>query len=269
MFGLFGGIYYWWPKVFGRMLGEGLGKVHFWLMLIGFNMTFGPFHILGLQGMPRRIYTYPEGRGWDVWNMVSTIGSFIIAASVLTFIYNIYKSRNSPLVGDDPWDARTLEWTIPSPPPEYNFKEIPLITSRDELWHRKYSEDEHGRAVRRELPEAQPVMADTEVEPTGAEGHEGPDLVRADVGHDGEGAEEHEPHIHMPSPSYWPLMMALGLPIICYGMIYKVWAVAIIGGIWTVSSIYAWALEPATAPEDLPVHGPDTAGHDVEAVPTA
>jgi cytochrome c oxidase subunit 1 len=268
MFGLFSGAYYWWPKFTGRLLNDRIGKVHFWLMLIGFNMTFGPFHILGLQGMPRRIYTYPAGRGWDVWNMVSTIGSFVIAASVLTFIYNIYKSRNSPLVGDDPWDARTLEWTVPSPPPEYNFKEIPLITSRDELWHRKYTEDEHGRAVRRELPEAQPVLAGTVVEPSG-EAHEGPDLLGADVGHGGEGAEEHEPHIHMPSPSYWPLMVALGLPIICYGMIYKVWAVAIIGGIWTMSSIYAWALEPATAPEDTPVHGPDTAGHDVEAVPAS
>jgi cytochrome c oxidase subunit 1 len=232
-------------------------------------MTFGPFHILGLQGMPRRIYTYPEGRGWDVWNLVSTIGSFIIAASVLTFIYNVFKSRKSPMVGPDPWDARTLEWTIPSPPPEYNFKEVPLVTSRDELWHRKYTEDEHGRAVRRPETEEQPVMAGTEVEPTGAEGHEGPDHVSGESGHGGDDAGEHEPHIHMPSPSYWPLMLALGLPIICYGMIYKVWAVAILGGVWVVSSMYAWALEPATAPEDLPVHGPDTAGHDVEAVPTS
>jgi cytochrome c oxidase subunit 1 len=89
--------------------------------------------------------------------------------------------------------------------------------------------------------------------------------VSGDSGH----AEEDEPHIHMPSPSYWPLLVALGLPIICYGMIYKVFVVAIIGGVWTLASMYAWALEPATAPEDLPVHGPDTAGHDVEAVPTS
>jgi cytochrome c oxidase subunit 1 len=264
MFGLFSGAYFWYPKVTGRMLNETLGKIHFWLMLIGFNLTFGPFHILGLQGMPRRIYTYPAGRGWDFWNMISTIGSFVIAASILVFIINVIKTRKSPLVGNDPWDARTLEWTIPSPPPEYNFKEVPLVTSRDEFWHRKYSEDENGRAVRRETVEDQPVLAGTEVEPS-TEAHEGPDHVSGESGHD----EEHEPHIHMPSPSYWPLMVALGMPILCYGMIYKTWAVAILGGLWIFSSLFAWALEPATAPEDTPVHGPDTAGQEVEAVPTS
>jgi cytochrome c oxidase subunit 1 len=268
MFGLFAGVYYWWPKVTGRLLDERLGKIHFWLMFLGFNLTFGPFHILGLQGMPRRVYTYPEGRGWDVWNMVSTIGSFVIAASILTFIVNVMKTRKKERASEDPWDARTLEWTIPSPPPEYNFKEIPLVTSRDEFWHRKYREDSDGRSVRRETTEDQPTMEGTEVEPAPAEGHEGPDHVDrgGDEGHDGhDGADEHdEPHIHMPSPSYWPLVVSLGLPIICYGMIYKAWIVAIIGGVWTFAGIYAWALEPATAPEDLPVHGPDTSGHDVD-----
>jgi cytochrome c oxidase subunit 1 len=263
MFGLFAGAYYWYPKFAGRMLDEGLGKLHFWLMFIGFNMTFGPFHILGLQGMPRRIYTYPEGRGWDMWNMVSTIGSFIIALSILVFIINVMKNRKPQEVSDDPWDARTLEWTIPSPPPEYNFKEIPLVTSRDELWHRKYTEDENGRSVRRDVTLGQPKMPDSEVEPSGAEGNATPDHVEGEEGH----GEEHEEHIHMPSPSYWPLIVALGLPIICYGMIYKAWAVAIIGGIWTVAAMYAWALEPATAPEDTPVHGPDTSGEDLEPVP--
>jgi cytochrome c oxidase subunit 1 len=233
-------------------------------MFLGFNLTFGPFHILGLQGMPRRVYTYPAGRGWDVWNKVSTIGSFVIALSILTFIVNVLKTRKDERAAEDPWDARTLEWTIPSPPPEYNFKEIPLVTSRDEFWHRKYREDEHGRAVRRETIEDQPVMAGTEVEPS-TEAHEGPDHVSDDAGH----GEEHEPHIHMPSPSYWPLFTALGLPIICYGMIYKTWVVAILGGVWTMSGMYSWALEPATAPEDTPVHGPDTAGHDLETAPTS
>jgi cytochrome c oxidase subunit 1 len=280
MFGLFAGAYYWYPKFAGRMLDERLGKIHFWLMFIGFNLTFGPFHILGLQGMPRRVYTYPEGRGWDVWNLVSTIGSFIIAISIAVFILNMWKNRKPQEVGDDPWDARTLEWTIPSPPPEYNFKEIPLVTSRDELWHRKYSEDENGRSVRREVPLGQPKMEGTEVEPSGAEGHAGPDHVDGDAeasehgeneGHtehsEQGGHEEHEEHIHMPSPSYWPLLVALGLPILCYGMIYKTWAVAILGGVWLFGSIYAWALEPATAPEDTPVHGPDTSGEDLESVP--
>jgi len=273
MFGLFAGAYYWYPKFAGRMLDERLGKIHFWLMFIGFNMTFGPFHILGLQGMPRRVYTYPEDMGWDMWNMVSTIGSFIIALSILTFIINIIKNRKPQEVGDDPWDARTLEWSIPSPPPEYNFKEVPLVTSRDELWHRKYTEDEDGRSVRREVTLGQEKMAGTEVEPSPAEGHEAPDHMEGDhtdgEGHpDGESHdEEQEPHIHMPSPSYWPLVSALFLPVISYGMIYKTWAVAILGGVGIFGSLYAWALEPATAPEDTPVHGPDTSGDDLEAVP--
>jgi len=268
MFGLFAGAYYWYPKFTGRMLSNGLGKLHFWLMFIGFNMTFGPFHILGLQGMPRRIYTYPSGKGWDVWNAVSTVGSFIIALSILVFIINVIKNRKPQDVPDDPWDARTLEWTIPCPPPEYNFKEIPLVTSRDELWHRKYSEDEHGRSVKREVPLGQPQMAGTEVEPS-TEAHEGPDHLEGDEGHAGEHGEgeEHEPHIHMPSPSYWPLVTSLGLPILCYGMIYKTWFVAISGALWIFGSLFAWALEPATAPEDTPVHGPDTSGEDLEAVP--
>ncbi len=257
MFGLFGGIYYWYPKFAGRLLDERLGKIHFWLMLLGFNLTFGPFHILGLQGMPRRIYTYPSGRGWDVWNLVSTIGSFVIALSILTFIINVIKNRKPQDVGDDPWDARTLEWTIPSPPPEYNFKEIPLVTSRDELWHRKYTEDENGRSVRR-VVEA-PASASTDIEPA-ADGEHSDE--HGDE-HAGDHAEEHEPHIHMPSPSYWPLLTALAMPVICYGMIYKTWAVAILGGLMEFGCLFAWALEPATAPEDLPQH------EEHEAVPVS
>src|SRR5919205_869523 len=95
IFGLFAGAFYWWPKMFGKMLNDKLGKLQFWLMLIGFNMTFGPFHILGLQGMPRRIYTYPSHRGWDFWNFVATIGAFIIALAMLVFILNIVRSRKS------------------------------------------------------------------------------------------------------------------------------------------------------------------------------
>ena len=149
IFGLFAGAYYWWPKFTGRMLSDRLGKAQFWLMLLGFNLTFGPFHILGLQGMPRRIYRYPSGRGWDFWNLVATIGSFIIAFAVLLFIINVIKSRKSERVGNDPWDARSIEWLTSNPPPEYNFAEVPIVTARDELWHRKYAEDEQGRPVPR------------------------------------------------------------------------------------------------------------------------
>src|SRR5213594_3312254 len=112
VFGLFGAMYYWFPKVFARQLNELWGKVQFWILLVGFNLTFGPMHILGLEGMPRRIYTYPSGKGWDFWNGVSTIGAFLIAASILVFIANVVVTRlRGRPAGADPWDARTLEWS--------------------------------------------------------------------------------------------------------------------------------------------------------------
>ena len=148
MFGIFSGIYYWWPKVFGRLLNERLGKFNFWSMLVGFNLTFFPMHILGLTGMPRRTYRYPSGMGWDTMNLIETVGSFVIAVSVLSMFVNmIYTQRRGPLAGPDPWDARSLEWSIPSPPPEYNFAEIPVVESRDDWWHRKYTEDAEGRLI--------------------------------------------------------------------------------------------------------------------------
>ncbi len=117
-------------------------------MLIGFNLTFGPMHILGLQGMPRRIYTYEEGLGFDVWNLVSSIGAFIIAVSILVFLVNVISSRrdaaSQPAAGPDPWDARSLEWMVASPTPEHNFDEIPTVTQLDEFWHRKYGKDDDG-----------------------------------------------------------------------------------------------------------------------------
>jgi cytochrome c oxidase subunit 1 len=257
IFGLFAATYYWWPKFTGRLLNDGLGKLQFWLMLIGFNMTFGPFHILGLQGMPRRIYTYPPNRGWDFWNAFATVGSFVIAVSVLIFIVNILASRKGPKVGPDPWDARTLEWSVPSPPPEHNFDVIPLVTARDDLWHRKYEEDEDGRPVPRRRSEAEEgrerervldatdgEAADGQASAEAAEGGHAPDAAEH-----GDGDAAHREHIHMPSPSYWPVLAAFGLPIIAYGLIYKFLPVCLLGGVWVLASLYAWALEPATAPE--------------------
>jgi len=291
MFGLFAGIYFWHPKVTGRMLSETLGKLHFWLMLIGFNMTFGPFHILGLQGMPRRVYTYPAGKGWDFWNFIATLGSFVIAASIAVFILNLWKSRRNAHVGPDPWDARTLEWSIPSPPPEYNFAEIPLVTARDDVWHRKYTEDDQGRPVLREGMQAgAPIGAHVEAKhpPAGADdGEEGPggplsgDAAPPDAedpsgeqggsGHEVPEAEhaEEEPHIHMPSPSYWPAFSAVGLAVLCYGVMYKTWIVAVLGAVWILGGFYAWALEPATAPEEPELETPDTETTDEHATVSA
>jgi cytochrome c oxidase subunit 1 len=142
VFGMFAGICYWFPKVTGKMLDERLGKLHFWLFAIGFNVTFLPMHILGFLGMPRRIYTYQPGRGWELTNMIATAGAFIQAIAIALMAWNIVRSlRRGDVAGDDPWDAWTLEWTTSSPPPEYNFETIPVVRSSRPLWDLKHPQD--------------------------------------------------------------------------------------------------------------------------------
>ena len=224
LLGLFSGVYFWFPKVTGRFLREGLGKVHFWLSLIGFNLSFGPMHILGLNGMPRRYYTYPPGMGWDLWNLVSTIGAFIIAVSVLVFIVNLVVSlRAGEPAGDDPWDARSPEWLTTSPPPPHNFDVVPTITARDDAWHRKYA---GGPDQPRRVPAG--ASADH------AEGSE-----REQAAHD----------IHMPDPSYWPLVVALGMPIASWGVVFALWPLVGIGLLVTLYAMLSWALEPSSEPD--------------------
>ena len=230
LMGLFAGMYYWWPKIFGHMLNDRLGKAHFWLVLIGFNATFGPMHILGLQGQARRTYRYEENLGFDLWNMVATIGAFTILVGMLVFAYNIFRSAQKyrkgeiPQAGADPWDGRTLEWAIPSPAPEHNFDYVPVVSQLDDFWHKKYQEDENGKLVK---------VAD------------GNDV--AQVG---------DQHPHLPSPSYWPIVLAFGLPLIALGVLYNL-ALSAMGLVLIIASIYGWALEPPTDPHG---HG----DHDAE-----
>src|SRR5216683_3468549 len=142
LFTTFGAFYYWFPKMSGKMHNETLGKLHFWLFLIGFHLTFDFMHIPGLLGMPRRIYTYEPGRGWDTFNLIVTIGVFFQAAGILVFVANLLWSYfHGETAGSDPWDAWTLEWSTSSPPPTYNFATIPDVRSRRPLWDRKHPED--------------------------------------------------------------------------------------------------------------------------------
>ncbi len=142
LFGTFAGIYYWYPKVTGRMLSERLARWQFWLLYIGFILTFGPMHVSGMLGMPRRIFTYQPDRGWELWNQLATVGAFVQAPSYAIFVYNLLVSywKGKP-AGDDPWDAWTLEWTTSSPPPSYNFETVPTVHSRRPLWDQKHPDD--------------------------------------------------------------------------------------------------------------------------------
>jgi cytochrome c oxidase subunit 1 len=142
LFAIFGAFYYWFPKIAGRMYSERLARLHFWLFVIGFHLTFDFMHIPGLLGMPRRIYTYEPGRGWDLWNLIVTIGVFVQAAAVLVFVLNLVTSwLSGEDAGNDPWDAWTLEWLTTSPPPVYNFADVPTVRSRRPVWDLKHPED--------------------------------------------------------------------------------------------------------------------------------
>jgi len=216
------GIFYWFPKYSGKMYSEREGKISFWLIMVGQNVTFFPMHFVGLDGMPRRIYTYVEGMGWEFWNGVATGGVFILIIGFLLVIDNIGRHwKNGEPAPADPWDARTLEWSIPSPPPEYNFKEIPIVRSLDDWWATKQG------GANKEVPAS-----------------------------DGSGDEGHG--IHLPQPSYWPFVTALGLFVAAYGVVFNdlliPWALAVIGLIIGFIGVYSWSLEPVNDPEEDPTH---------------
>lgn len=198
VFPVIGGIYYWFPKMSGRMLDERLGKWGFWLTFIGFNVAFLPMHLTGLLGMPRRVYTYGPDFGWNTLNMITTVGAFVLAFGILLFLINVAVSlRRGVPAGANPWDAPTLEWAVPSPPPDYNFTVIPTVASRHPLWEDRLRETNERSSLNTglALDHGRETLATT---PVDAE----PDAI-----------------LKMPEDTFAPLILALSLAALSVAML--------------------------------------------------
>ena len=268
IFGLMAGAYYWFPKMTGRMMDERIGRWNFWTTFIGFNMTFFPMHFLGLMGQPRRYYTYGEGSGWTFWNAFVSFGAFFLGASVLLFVYNLAKSlKHGEPAGANPWDAATLEWAIPSPPPVYNFAQLPIVGHRDPIWWDKYDQYETHDEER----EVDMTVAGRHVGRTFAPDEKPEEEAATRLGvHTGDRQQlDHVNtlvgHVHMPNPSIFPLIASLGLFVGALGLLFMeetgtitiglltLPVLSIIGLLILFLGCYGWAFEPASDPE--PVHG--------------
>jgi cytochrome c oxidase subunit 1 len=205
----FAGLYYWFPKMSGKLMDERIGKLGFWFLVPGLHLIFFPQHIAGLMGMPRRTQTYVAGIGLELPNLISTAGTFVMLIGLILLLVNIVHGllRGKP-AGNDPWDARTLEWATSSPPPHHNFDQQPVVTDRDAFWAQKYPEHAHP-----------------------------------DDGSEFEGMDFDKGGIHMPGQSWYPFLLALAVFIASYGVLYDNWPLAILMGLVVVASTYAWAFE--------------------------
>jgi cytochrome c oxidase subunit 1 len=200
VFPLFGAFYYWFPKFTGRMMSEGLGHLSFWLMFIGFNLTFFPMHLLGLHGMPRRVYTYQAGMGWDNMNLLATAGALTLALGIFTSLVNAVRSaRSGQLAPADPWGGGTLEWAIASPPAPCNFHVVPVVHGRDPVW------------------QPAPPGAPTHVSGLAADARE--QLVTTVL----DALPDHR--MTSPDPSPWPFLSAVATTILFIGSIFTPWAI--------------------------------------------
>jgi cytochrome c oxidase subunit 1 len=212
VFPLFGAFYYWFPKWTGRMLSESLGRINFWLMFVGFNLVFFPMHKLGLNGMPRRVYTYLPQTGWGTLNLVASIGAFILALGVLTFLINVFWARRVGVVaGPNPWGADTLEWSTASPPPHYNFFKLPTVQGRYALWS--------------QAPDS-PVVVGLSVEKRET-------LVTSVLD------AEPELRFPIPGPSLWPALLALATAETFIVGIFTPWAF-LVGAVLTFAVFVGW-----------------------------
>jgi cytochrome c oxidase subunit 1/cytochrome c oxidase subunit I+III len=219
MFPIFAGIYFWAPKMTGRLLHEGWGKASFWLMFVGFNLLFFPMHIAGLRGQPRRTYTYQAGLGWDFLNLIETVGAFVLAAGILvTFVNWVWSAKNGAPAGHDPWRGETLEWATTSPPAEYNFENIPTVRSREPMW----DQPELG-------PHGQPPEA-------GGRGLGG--------GHNTLGTSllEAEPEVVVPMPheSPWPLLLTMAMAVVFLCLLVGTWVLSAVAAVATAISVAGW-----------------------------
>jgi heme/copper-type cytochrome/quinol oxidase subunit 1 len=225
VFPIFAGLHYWYPKITGRMYNERLAQIAFWLFFVGFNLTFFPMHILGLEGMPRRVYTYPAGMGWDGINLVETIGAFLLAFAILLVVLNFAVCR---LLGraapNDPWGSNTLEWATTSPPPEYNFPVIPKVRSADPNWDVVDREEDARRLERGEL-----VLA---------EGHEALATTVLDA--------DADQVLEMPPESPWPLVVMLALALGFVGLLTSHFVIAAIGAGAVVAALAGWHSQAPT-----------------------
>jgi cytochrome c oxidase subunit I+III len=209
---LFGALYYWIPKVTGRMLDERLGQLNFWLMVIGVNLTFFPMHQLGLEGMTRRVYTYPPEMGWDRLNLIATVGGVLVALSVLLFLFNLLRSLSiGRLAGPDPWGSPGLEWATSSPPPEFNFALPPVVTGRSPLW---------------EAGEEWPVV-------TGLKLDQREVLITSVLD------AEPDHRAEFPEPSIWPFLAAIAVGLTFVGSIFTPWAV-VVGSVPVAITLIGW-----------------------------
>lgn len=219
VFPVVGGIYYWFPKMTGRLMNERLGRWSFWVMFIGFNVGFFPMHIAGLLGMPRRIYTYPEGLGWGPVNMVITLGSYLFAIGILLFLVNVAISlRRGARAGSNPWDGPSLEWSTSSPPPVYNFAVIPTVESRYPLWEGRLNEGSERTSVHDGflLDKGRETLGTTILD---AE----PDVI-----------------LKMPSDSYAPLLLSLALMALFLGLLVHSWWVVGVSLLVTIIACIGW-----------------------------
>jgi cytochrome c oxidase subunit I len=234
VFPVVGAAYFWFPKMFGRMLDERLGRWNFWTMFLGFNLAFLPMHLAGLLGMPRRIYTYGPGMGWSALNLIISIGSFVFAIGVLLFFINVIRSwkRGVP-AGANPWDAPTLEWSVSSPPPPYNFALIPSVGSRHPLWEGRLGEEGRLSSI------ARGMLLDAGKETIGTSALDAtPDMI-----------------LEMPADTYAPLLLALGVSIVFVGVLLKLWALAAAGAILSAAALLLWLWPRRALREREPVHG--------------